>query len=120
MIASSRANLVRNGNMHREIAHPVRFWHRENIGMLTQTPSEDAGSRTRRADNENGSVSSLFHFSRSLFSVASGASRNFLRPILLNRDDQLQALPNSQRLLSDRPGICARDIDSPSRPRTLN
>src|SRR5690348_16856741 len=52
--------------MHRQIAHPVRFWHRQKDRKHAHTPSEDAGSRTRGADDENGSVSSLFHFSRSL------------------------------------------------------
>src|SRR5205823_11268231 len=51
-----------NSDIHREVPHPIGFWHRKQIWMMPQTPGENTGSRTRRAHDENWFIYSILHF----------------------------------------------------------
>src|SRR5437773_9108419 len=51
-----------NSYIHREISHPVGFWHWKQIWMVTQTPGENTRSRTRRPHYKDRFVYLILHF----------------------------------------------------------
>src|SRR5262245_53909455 len=62
VITARRTDLMGNSDIHREISHPIGFWHWKQIWMVTQTPGDNAGSRTWRAHYKNRFIYFIVHF----------------------------------------------------------
>ena len=63
VITARRTDLMGNSYIHREISHPVGFWHWKDVWMVAKAPRKNASSRSRRAHYENWFINLLVHFS---------------------------------------------------------
>src|SRR5438552_19131642 len=72
-----RTDLMGNSYIHREISHPVGFWHWKQIWMVTQTPGENAGSRTWRSHDKDRFVYSILHFNITVSRATLRASSSY-------------------------------------------